>query len=479
MLQEIAIEPRIYSRYISFAGKPLLVRSNSFAILCRAESFFSPWDAAVVPEHPVAELRLMRREGHCDGSTGSPQFRARDYFAMARFSDADTVWFNLRTRRAYGLFSDETISDEFRWYKDILPTILGILAPVIDVVPVHAACLAKGGAGVLLAGRSGVGKSTLTVTLAQYGYSMLADDWTYLAETENNIGAWSVPVPVKLLPDAIDYFPELTSYSCGQSLNGEIAYEVSPQACFKLSRESSCEIRHIVLLERHKESGVSISPITAEEAIDHLRSEIEPLIGPLSSAHRRQTELLKKLSSAACLRASFNASPQEVARAIDRVLRDGAATFPAHGHKASEREFPAPTDMMQRRTPLTLEAKYDWSEALVWIETNSPSIMRAVTDSGFTRDLNSNSECDLHLQLVVEEGAAELNDARADHVVQDGQTTFAEFGRRGWFAFDAETGNGTGFLTSTEHQTVSAYFRLVTSLVQPVVQQSMNQAAYS
>lgn len=479
MLQETATESLSYSRYISFAGKPLLVRSNSFAILCHAASFFSPWEADTVPGHPAAELRLMRREDRCCGSTGSPRFRARDYFAMARFSDADTVWFNLRTRRACGLFSDEMIADECRWHKDILPTILGILAPVIDVVPVHAACLAKGSEGVLLAGRSGVGKSTLTVKLAQHGYSLLADDWTYLADTGNNFGAWSVPVPVKLLPDAIDYFSELESYSCGQSLNGEIAYEVSPQTCFKLSRESSCDIRHIILLERRKEAGVSIVRITADEAIDHLQSEIEPLVGPVSWAHRRQIELLGNLSSAVGLRASFNAPPQEVASAIDHVLRDGAPALPARDHKSAELEFPPPTDMMQRRTPLSLEAKYHWSETLVRIETNSALIMRAATDSGFVPALKSNSEIDLHLQFVLEEGCAEFDDMSAVHILHDGQAIFAEFGRRGWFAFDAETSRGTGFLNSVEQGTADNYFRAVTFFVQQSVRRSMHQAAYS
>jgi hypothetical protein len=264
----------------------------------------------------------MQRED-CNGSTeDSPWFRGKGYFALARFTHADSVWFNLRTCRACGFFSDAIISDAIRWHKDILPAIIGILAPVIAVVPVHAACLAKNDSGILLAGRSGVGKSTLVVTLARRGYCFLADDWTYLAEDTTGISAWSIPVPVKLLPDATKYFQELASYSCAHSLNGELAYEVSPQQCFGLSRKGHCQIRCIVLLERRKQPGIAISQITATEAIKWLCSDIERLSGPLALAYRAQIELLRGLSDSVCLHASFDGSPREVASAIDEALAD-------------------------------------------------------------------------------------------------------------------------------------------------------------
>lgn len=319
-----------YSQYVSFAGKPILVRSNSLAILSHTSSFFSAWDARVVPAHPAAELTLMRREVD-EGRTSEDAswFRGRGYFALARFTPADSVWFNLRTCRVFGLFSDAVASDEFRWHKDILPTIIGILAPAIAVAPVHAACLAKDGSGVLLTARSGVGKLTLAVTLAQCGYRYLADDWTYLAQGHEGVSAWSVPVPVKLLPDATNYFPELASYSCAQSLNGEIAYEVSPQKCFRLSREGHCRVRCLILLERRQLPGISISPVTATEAVKRLSSEIEQLTGPLASAYHAQIDLLSGLLESVCLRVSFNASPQDAAAAIDNALADILQTDPS------------------------------------------------------------------------------------------------------------------------------------------------------
>lgn len=51
-----------------------------------------------------------------------------------------------------------------------------LLSGCCDVVPVHAAALAIGDEGVVLAGSSGTGKSTLALALAQEGFRLLSDD---------------------------------------------------------------------------------------------------------------------------------------------------------------------------------------------------------------------------------------------------------------------------------------------------------------
>jgi hypothetical protein len=335
-----------YSQYVMFAGKRLLVRSNSLAILGHATSFFSQQNVEINSPCHVAELKLMLRDRNCGEFDDAPWFRGRGYFALARFTSADSVWFNLRTRRAFGMFSSAMVADDARWSKDILPAVVGILAPAINVVPVHAACLAKGDCGILLAGPSGTGKSTLAITLAQLGYDYLADEWTYLAEGVTGIDAWSIPVPVKLLADAINYFAELANFSFTQSLNGEVAYEVSPEVCFGLPRRNHCRVKYIALLERCNEPGCFISLIDSTTAIDHLLADIEPLTEPLAADYRAQVKLLQKLSDVVCLRVSFNSSPGKVARQIDTALAE-RLNHPS-SHMAHENEI-APGRRMSAR----------------------------------------------------------------------------------------------------------------------------------
>src|SRR4029077_19439661 len=66
----------------------------------------------------------------------------------------------------------------FRYY--FLETMVYMLLAQRYVVPVHAACVARDGSGVLLCGNSGAGKSTLSFACARAGWTFLTDESTWL-----------------------------------------------------------------------------------------------------------------------------------------------------------------------------------------------------------------------------------------------------------------------------------------------------------
>ena len=308
-----------------FAGRPILFRTNAPKIARYARDFFpETHDSNLDSAKTLATITVYARETD-ESCESAPWFRARGHFAAGRFTLADSFWFNLRTREVRGTCSLSLAEDRMRWRAHIFPALLGILSATIDVAPVHAACLARDNHGVLLAGQSGAGKSTLTVAMAKRGYALLSDDWTYLAAAgmrtdEAAIEAWGIPVPVKLLPDASNFFPELLEYLPQRSLNGEIAYEVSPDQCFGVSRVLRCPVKVVALLERAKEPGSRIVPISAGEAIHHLAREVEPLRGSLAPCYERQIDLIRRLGNVSCYRVSFNSPPDNVAEALDNAL---------------------------------------------------------------------------------------------------------------------------------------------------------------
>lgn len=308
------------SQRLLFAGQPILFRTNAPKI-ARYAGDFLPESRGM--ESPSAKARatitvhVRETDEPCESA---PWFRARGYFAFARFTRADSFWFNLRAREVYGVCSPELADDYWRWRVHIFPALLGILSAIIDVAPVHAACLVRRGAGVLLAGQSGAGKSTLTVAMAKRGYELVSDDWTFLSAVGSKVAAWGIPVPVKLLPDAGRFFPELMAYRATNSLNGEMAYEVLPDECFGISRRLQCAVTALVLLERTTKPGCGIAWISAAEGIDHLAREIEPLEGSLTHCYERQIDLIRRLADVRCLRVSFNGHPDSVAEALDVAL---------------------------------------------------------------------------------------------------------------------------------------------------------------
>jgi len=308
------------SQGLLFAGRPVRINTNSpkiaryFADFLAGDNpihFGEPESAATITVH------VRERDGLCESS---PWFRARGHFAFARFTLADAFWFNLRTREVYGVCTPEAADDVWRWRAHILPALLGILSAVIGVAPVHGACVARGGRGTLLTGPSGTGKSTLTIALAKRGYKLLSDEWTYISAAGPDVAAWGLSVPVKLLPDASRFFPELLNYCPATALNGEAAYEVFPEECFGVSRQTHSSVNGIVLLERTALPGCRVDQISAAEATHRLSQELEPLEGPLEYCYQHQLALIQRLAGAACLRLSFNENPCKVAEALDAVL---------------------------------------------------------------------------------------------------------------------------------------------------------------
>jgi hypothetical protein len=309
-----------------FAGQPVLFCTNSSKLAKYASEFLAESENAGADSKPArASITVHVRETDeiCERA---PLFRARGNFALLRFTSADSFWFNLRAREVFGTCSPALAEDERRWRVHILPALLGMLSATIGVAPVHAACVVREGGGILLTGRSGAGKSTLTIAMARRGHALLSDDWTYLSAPEvpvdcSEMPAWGLPVPVKLLPDADTFFPELLSYRADVSLNGEIAYEVRPEECFGISRSLRCRVRTMVLLERATKPGCSLVPISAGEAFRYLQAEVEPLDGTLACFYQAQLDLIRSAAErAACYRFSFNDHPATAASALDEAL---------------------------------------------------------------------------------------------------------------------------------------------------------------
>ena len=308
------------SQRLLFAGRSVVLKTNCPRVAAYAADFLQEDDRTESAWSPTSATITVHVHESREPVHAAPWFRARGHFAFARFTRSDSFWFNLRTREVYGVCSSALANDRRRWQVHIFPALLGILSAAIEVAPLHAACVVGDGGGILLTGHSGAGKSTLSIALGRRGYSVLSDEWTYLSAAGRGLTAWGLPVPIKLLPDAVRFYPELLDHQPADCLNGETAYEVFPEEFLGVSRQMSCSLNTIILLDRALEPRCDVTAISAQEAIAHLKAEMEPLEGSLACAYNRQLDLIERLADASCLRVSFNAPPAEVAEALDVVL---------------------------------------------------------------------------------------------------------------------------------------------------------------
>src|SRR5579883_3299100 len=108
-IAETSLAPSV--QRVFFAGRPILFRTGSPRLAMCAAEFFGDGE----PEtrrfgRPRASITIHVRE--MDGSReDAPLFRARGHFARARFTRADSFWFNLRTREISGECSAELAED--------------------------------------------------------------------------------------------------------------------------------------------------------------------------------------------------------------------------------------------------------------------------------------------------------------------------------------------------------------------------------
>ena len=153
------------------------------------------------------------------------------------------------------------------------------------VVPIHAACIVRGGAGILLSGSSGAGKSSLSYACARAGFTFVTDDAAWLLpETERfAIGqSWRA----RFRPDAPVLFPELRDYVVRARPNGKIGIEVPLADLPHIRTTSRAQIAAIVFLERGPGTAGTRS-FSAAETADRILSELPSYGDDTDAIHER------------------------------------------------------------------------------------------------------------------------------------------------------------------------------------------------
>ncbi len=244
-----------------------------------------------------------------------PHFRGLHHIVVASFGTANVFVFDLLRRNVVASVSKTIARDRRFWDDLLLPIAMGILGAAVGVIPVHCACLTVGDEGLLVAGASGAGKSILSLALAQHKFGFISDDWTYLSLRRETLVAHGLSVPIKLLPDAVEYFPSLADYSLQIALNQELAYEVPPD---KLGADVrlSCIPRWFFFLERTATPGCRFDAIPPCEAHQYIHSGVEPLPAQLKEVQERRSDVIDRISQMSCWRFRYGGSPALAAREI-------------------------------------------------------------------------------------------------------------------------------------------------------------------
>jgi len=131
-----------------------------------------------------------------------------------------------------------------------LDGIVGCHLATRHATPLHSACVALDGRGVLLCGDSGAGKSTLSYACARSGWTYVTDDASFLLNSGTKRLVTGNCHQIRFRPSAAEFFPEVRGLEITPRAAGKPSIELptAPLPHIKLSQ--SAKVDFIVFINR-------------------------------------------------------------------------------------------------------------------------------------------------------------------------------------------------------------------------------------
>ena len=165
---------------------------------------------------------------------------------------------------------------------------------------VHAGGLAHAGRGLLVAGASGAGKTTLTLALLRAGFGFLADDTVFLAQTsKTSPGGDRAQIRVLAFPDEVDlteqtagFFPELRLKPGECRPEGRPKRAVCATRLYGVAPEWECDPAVLLFPKTAPADESVLSDMSKDEALLQLLCNVVRTDADASQAHLNALAML-------------------------------------------------------------------------------------------------------------------------------------------------------------------------------------------
>jgi hypothetical protein len=189
-------------------GGVFRVESNSPALVDLVEAAYGGLPAQAFPD-VIAEFRVelrlsSRRSNPWAIEPPPPRIRQEGHQLRADIDASNYVVIDSGRRCAQVVASEDMLEHAYHLRCELIEFAVFILAARgLGLVPLHAACVGRGGRGLLMLGGSGSGKSTLALHGLLRGLELLAEDAVFVHPA--NLLATGVPNYLHLKGDALDF----------------------------------------------------------------------------------------------------------------------------------------------------------------------------------------------------------------------------------------------------------------------------------
>jgi hypothetical protein len=217
------------------------------------------------------------------------------------------------------LITTGTAEDDPRTLQMVTTFAIPLLLHDAGVLVFHASACARDGMAVVVAGRSGSGKSSLLVALLEAGWQTVSEDLCAVELRGDGAWVWPGPPWVRRVPGAAG--PE----------GSRIRFEARDKTAWDLSEhmvDGPRPVAAMVLLDAPGGSAVQCTPMDAAEAIGHLAHHAVWLGDPLARAAAlfKPCAQLARAVPARGLRIPRQPAWGDAVRALDEALSAAATT---------------------------------------------------------------------------------------------------------------------------------------------------------
>jgi hypothetical protein len=264
--------PLPYRRTLYPLGFAASVATNHESVIQAAESVWGRFEKAY--DSPPVELRIAVAESPNGKRPPARMPRAQGHL-VSLVHDADNfLHLDLRSGFAFGWLTSAVADDVSYLRYHFVEGWLCLLIQSLHLATLHAACVALNGKGVLLAGNSEAGKSTLAYACARRGWDYLCDDGSHLIRKSDSRTILGNPYQIRFRPNARSLFPELSGFVPCERPNGKPSIELDT-ALLDIAITRAAEAECIVFLHRSAEaSSQGLARYGKDEAFDRLTESV-------------------------------------------------------------------------------------------------------------------------------------------------------------------------------------------------------------
>ena len=201
---------------------------------------------------------------------------------------------------AFGWFTPSVVRDSAFFRYHFLESAAYLMLNVLYLTPIHGACVGLDGAGIVLCGRSGAGKTSLAFACARKGWEFICDDASHLVRNDashdyRSISIVGRPHRIRFRESARALFPELAARESCLRVNGKMDIEAPSHEVGIEHIRSQIRAAAIVFLNRSPSGSASLRRYPKDQAREFMEEAISVGEEPTRQAQRQSLDRFLEL----------------------------------------------------------------------------------------------------------------------------------------------------------------------------------------